>query len=207
MRSNRNFCLLVRSGWTQQFWENVGIAEWNQSVYGFHDIRTESPPLCTYGRNTSSCALGGRQRSHPPPNIKKLLTDVYSGRNKTLSSHRNCVHSQEQRWTPNTPTRVKSQIRCWYWASHWKFQEKKKLYFYNVEKHVVYMHVTLKINKGVTKIVVIRMRTGTRFGLHSLVMMLYLLGWVLFLILLIYSLKISGSVITYNQLQLLVVLF
>lgn len=72
------------------------------------------------------------------------------------------------------------------------------------------MHVTLKINKGVTKIVfrVVfnRMRTGTRFGLHSLVMMLYLLGWVFFLILLIYSRKISGSVITYNELQLLVVL-
>lgn len=80
------------------------------------------------------------------------------------------------------------------------------MYFYNVEKHVVYMYVTLKINKGVTKIVFIRMRTGTRFGLHSLVMMLYLLGWVFFLILLIYSRKISGSVITYNQLQLLVVI-
>lgn len=88
--------------------------------------------------------------------------------------------------------------------------KKKNLYFYNVEKHVVYMDVTLKINKGVTKIIFgvifITMRTGTRFRLHSLVMMFYLLGWVLFLILLKYSMKISGSVIIYNQLQLLVVI-
>lgn len=71
------------------------------------------------------------------------------------------------------------------------------------------MYVTLKINKGVTKIIFgvifIRMRTGTRFRIHSLVMF-SLLGWVLFLTLLTYSMKISGSVIIYNQLQLLAVI-
>lgn len=71
----------------------------------------------TWQKHCSSCALGGRQRSHPPPNTKKLDTDAYSGRNETFPSHRNCVHSKEQEWIPEFPdtsTWVKSELWCWF---------------------------------------------------------------------------------------------
>lgn len=57
----------------------------------------------------------------------------------------------------------------------------------------------------VFRVIFIRMRTDTRFRLH-LPVMFCLSGWMLFLILLTYSMTVADSFVIYYQLQLLVVI-
>lgn len=41
---------------------DVGMAKRNQSVCGFNDLRTESPPLCAHGRSTVVPAFQGADK-------------------------------------------------------------------------------------------------------------------------------------------------